>query len=210
MASDFIYGAMINLGVFLLYMPPFIVFVSQHLLNKIRDLIKIWVLLMLSVPLYIMMVMLLPLAWGAFTFYFVTFHLFFFFASRIILDNVKAFSLAVYVCFAISVLWEWPLQIVFYQNVDALIMSSLKALGIPFLYLTIYKMGWRPSAGFYYFLFLISSMGIVLVFGIPELLDYGLIFYIHLYRLPWLMLFTLNIMSLRAKDFYKWVETRKI
>lgn len=209
MASDFLYGAMINLGVFLLYMPPFVVFVSQHLLQKVRDVLKFGLLLAISFNLYVLMIILLPQAWGAFTFYFVAFHLFFFLASRIILDNVKAFSLAVYVCFAISVLWEWPLQIVFVQNLDALLMSSFKAMGIPFFYITLKRLGWRPRKEFYLAVILFFIIGLVL----SLMINYGFEAYYwpaHLYRLPWLLLFTLNIMSLRAKDFYKWVEIKKI
>lgn len=206
----FLYDALINLGVFLLYMPPFIVFVSQYLLIKLRDVIKSWLLLGLSFPLYVMMIMLLPQAWGAFTFYFATFHLFFFVASRIILDNVKAFSLAIYVCFAVSFLWEWPLIISYYgvlyaYNFDSVVMSLFKALGIPFLYLTIWRLGWRPNKEFIGLLVGIIILGRILSTDISYV---G--WFIHLYRLPWLLLFTLNIMSLRAKDFYKWIETKKI
>lgn len=139
---------------------------------------------------------LIPEARAVFALYFGIFFLFMLSSDVAKLDNVDQFSLSVYACFAIAVLWEWPIQLAIHIKMmslnpsyaDALILSSLKAIAIPLFFYRAYKLGWSPSS-FWLFLWLpILTIGEILTlltlqFG-PEIMFWWL----HLYRLPWLLL----------------------
>lgn len=204
-------GILINLGVFLLYMPPLVVFFSQRLLNGYRGFFQFKYVIPISWSLYLMMFYLIPRAGLAFTFYFLVFNFLFFLADRVILDKVKAFSLAIYACYAISFLWEWPLILAYYgvlndYNFDAIVLSLFKGFGVPFLYLTIHKLGWRPNFWFWLIVMVFTFTGVTIWMDIVS----GRLFFLetHLYRLPWLLLFTLNIASLGRERFYNWAATK--
>jgi hypothetical protein len=149
------------------------------------------------------MSVLIPEALYVFTFYFILFNAFLFFTDRMILDKVKAFSIAIYVCYSISVLWEWPIQLTIYQNIDAVILSGFRALAIPFFFYTIYKMGWKPTHSFINFNLIIVCLGFVLMQAINEFGVNNILMFLHLYRLPWLYMFFSVILVLGYKSISK-------
>lgn len=167
-------------GVFLLYLPPLMVFMTQGLIHRYRYLLYPERAIWLTVPLTAFMLVLLPEAWVAWLSYFCIFNIMNYYAYKRLRKPAIAFSLSVYACFAISVLWEWPYQLSYTQNMDAVYMSLFKALGVPFFLLAIYRLGWRPN------LFQLSSALLIVGYGVLALLlieHIGLL--LHLYRLPW-------------------------
>jgi len=201
LSFDLIYQALlINLGVFLLYGIPLLVFIIEGLINRCRDLLKYHLVLGLSSLLYVMMLYLYLPGWIPFTIYFFMFNSVFFIIDRVILDRSRSFMLSIYICYSVSVLWEWPIQLVFKQNLDAVILSLFKVLAIPLYIRIVYKMGWRPNK--FWFGFVVFNMGLGLV--LSGLLTLGISPHImHFYRLPWLMLMVLTILGAKREYLNK-------
>ncbi len=124
-----------------------------------------------------------------------------------------AFALAVYVPFSISVLWEFPIQIGIPQNPQALILSSFKALGILFFFVTVRRLGWRALPSFINAVSFTALIGVLmgLVFALqyatyPRIDDKvqftpALIILAHLYRVPWFFLLLSVINDLKVLDW---------
>src|SRR3990170_4239696 len=132
----------VTLGVMLLYFPPMLVWASEPLLKRFNPVLQV-IIFPVSILLASIMISLLPQASYVFILYFILFTVW----RKIIRmmggsssDNIV---LPIYMCFAVSVLWEWPVQIAIPQNPDALLLSLFKALGIILFIVKIRRLGWR-------------------------------------------------------------------
>jgi hypothetical protein len=178
-------------------MPPLAAWALQPLINRAWNIFTLMNTMMLSIVLTIIMSMAYPEAYPTFVLYFFIFNFLMLFYSRSLLNNSKGLSLAIYTCFAISVLWEWPIQITIPQNETALALSGFKALGIPFFFFLVYKEGWRPAKKD------ILYIGIPLLIGAAiaeSILVFGpgtWIYITHLYRFLWLPVFFAGVNRIR-------------
>ena len=204
-----------NLALFLLFMPPLFVFILKDSLKPIESMLSPLISFPIGVLLTYILSSLIPEATYVFIFYLLLFHFVMFFTgwgskniwqNKFILSKIESFSLSVYFCFAISVLWEWPFQLAFqipygiYQ--EALMASSFKALGILFFFYTVYRIGWRPYVGWLMLLMTTLMIGLLLTFlGIyfPSSSN-ELFWHYQTYRLPWILLLLLAIPRKPYKD----------
>ncbi len=171
------------LGLFLLYLPPLFVMLFSKQLNHNRESINYKNIFLYSSILTVIMMVLMPEAYYTFWLYFIMFNLIYFYVERLTLDRALGLKLGVYSCFAISVLWEWPIQLTLFQNIDAVIMSGFKAVGIIALY---QNLKFNNTSGF--IITLTLFIGLLITLGI-NFLGIDKMFYItHAYRLPWLLI----------------------
>lgn len=180
------------LGIFLLYAVPIMVFMYESVIRRVAPFIQ-QSAMPLSLGLTIFMIWALHSAVYVFVFYFALFWICQFLFTRWGACYSDSLVLPIYLCFALSVLWEWPVQLTVPQHFDSLLASGFKALGIPFLYLKLRKMGWRPDTDYYMmimFALLIGSSiaGFIYLQGIkPSFwLAQG-------YRLPWIAILLLGV-----------------
>ncbi len=178
---------LVPLGLYLLYLPPTFAFLFKNDLNHNRKSINYLNVISFSSVFTVIMMLLMPEAYYTFWIYYILFNTLYFYVERLTLDKALALRLSIYSCFAISVLWEWPIQLTIYQNIDAVIMSGFKALGIIFLIYELKQSKFKinNTLGFIFtltlFLGLLVTLGIVF-FGIESM------FYLtHIYRLPWII-----------------------
>lgn len=179
----------VTLGVMLLYFPPLLIWLGQSFLDKHVRLIDMRFTLPLGAVLTVMLAYLIPEAWWIFLFYFALFNFTRFYSrygSLFQISKLDSFSLSVYLCFAVSVLWEWPIQLAVTQNLDALILSGFKAVAIPLFFYKAYKLGFRLSSSWIWLCLCISLGGIGLIPIADNLI-------INLYRLTWASLLLITI-----------------
>jgi hypothetical protein len=113
------------------------------------------------------------------------------------INRVTGFSLAVYASFAISELWEIPIHLYNWSNVSMLengvIFFTLKISSLIFFFHLIRQTGWKPSFKWIVLLTYTIFIGIFM-YGVYPLTLWGMPFYdlhmyLHLYRVPWIILF---------------------
>ncbi len=182
---------LVSLGILLLFFPPFLTAMAQNLLKKYPILIDFVYNMVVGSILTGLLIALVPQAAGVFIFYFVLF-----FVSRLVIrsgsimriNQLDAFTLSVYICFITAVLWEIPIQLTIYQNIDAVILSGFKALAIPLFIHKIYSLGWRLHENDVARVFGLIMIGYFIGIGI---FTYGIetMFWItHLFRIPILIM----------------------
>lgn len=198
--NEVLQGTLVNLGVFLLYGVPLFVYLIKDLINGLRDLLRYHYVLAFSSSLYVLMLYLYFAAYVPFTIYFVGFNLVFFILDRLTLDRARSFMLSIYICYAVSVLWEWPIQIVFSQNPDALILSLCRAVAIPLYLVTVKKMGWRPNKFFLKTVLILLVAGLVIAFCLKSGADPYLV---HFYRVPWFTILILTVIGSNEESLNK-------
>jgi len=135
------------LGVYLLYAAPIMVFLWEPLLKRVSNYVHESAM-PLSIGLVIFMMWALNIALYVFVFYFALYWVTQYLLVRWGAPYSDSLILPVYMCFAVSVLWEWPIQLTIPQHFDSLFASSFKALGIPLLILHLRRRKWRPSTDF--------------------------------------------------------------
>lgn len=196
---------MVTLGVMLLYFPPILVAFNQRFILRYHNLLGFKLSIPIGLVLTVMMSYLLPSAWFVFVFYLALYHFAMFYirvGSRFRITRPDAFSLSIYLVFAVSVLWEWPIQLNIPQNIDALILSVFKAVAIPLFFLKIYNIGFKLSVTWVW----LVTGGITLGFLLMYALDNPLI---NLYRVVWafLLLIAIPIMKKDIKNHDNKVST---
>ena len=195
MVLEFLTAFGVNLAFLLLFFPPLLF----YMLPRFSD--QVYRLLLLAAPLgAVLLIVMMRTSAFVFIGYLLTFYLLFYYARKAaMLDMRHSFAISLYAVFAISVLWEFPIQIGIPQNPDALLLSIFKGLGIPFFFLTIYRLGWRPSLGFVQAVAIIVTVG--LFYGLALAFQYQtypiiddkvqftplLIWSTHLFRIPWFL-----------------------
>ncbi len=187
------------LGLFLLYLPPLFVMLFSKQLNENRESINYKNIFLYSSIFTIIMMVLMPEAYYTFWLYFIIFNLIYFYVERLTLDRALGFKLAIYSCFSISVLWEWPIQLTLYQNIDAVIMSGFKALGIIFLYYQLKKDGYKLDNITGFLITLTLFIGLLITLGITFFGIDKMFYLTHAYRLPWLIII-FNTITVTYKD----------
>jgi len=194
----------ITLGVMLLYFPPMLIWASEPLLKRFNPVLQV-IIFPVSILLASTMIFLLPQATYVFILYFILFTVW----RKIIRmmggsssDNIV---LPIYMCFAVSVLWEWPVQIAIPQNPDALILSLFKALGLLLFINKIWGLGWRLRNWVIIALPIIIALGNILaVLLLQNGVTDPLFWAAHLYRLPWILILTFIL-----SDIYKYQDRNK-
>lgn len=184
------------LGMFLLYLPPLTVWYFSDITNKIINKFPLKIIFSISIVLWAIMIQLMPtVAPFVFMFYLTTFNLILLLYNKLFKNKGEAFRISIYVCFAISVLWEWPIQLTNYQNPIAVILSIFKALGIPFLLITLVKRGLKINHKQSLLLLYNVLVGIMLTYFLTIYPVTELYYILHLYRIFWLILFIFIIME---------------
>jgi hypothetical protein len=188
----------VTLGVMLLYFPPLLIWISQGFLRKYQVLIDMRFSLPVGLVFTIMLSYLIPQAWFIFLFYFGLFHFTRFYSrygSLFHISKLDSFSLSVYLCFAVSVLWEWPIQIAVAQNLDALILSGFRVLAIPLFFYKAYQLGFRFGTSWIWISVFIFLGGVGLIPVANNML-------INLYRFVWAFLLLIAI-PVKKRDISK-------
>ena len=187
-----IINILVTLGLFLLYFPPIFVHLNQNLLKRYPVLTNYIYNIFIASILTGMMMGLVPQASSVFLFYFILFfglRAFIRGMSRASISNIDAFTLSIYICFAVSVLWEIPIQLTNYQNIDAVIISGLKVIAIPLFFHKIYKLGFQFKNTGIIILSLTIFYGITLIHMINiEGIGYSF-WFAHAFRIPIIILF---------------------
>ncbi len=201
-------------GLFMLYCPPLFVWLYTDLIDqtivKIKDLT--YYIFIISAIFTIIMFNVMPtVPLFVFGFYMITFNGIFLLYNKIFNNKGEAFRVAIYVCFAISVLWEWPIQLTNTQNINAVILSGFKALGIPFFIVTVKKRMWDLTWMSAMFLVAIVFYGLTLTNFLTYINPNEIYFLLHFYRILWLVWFILIIIEtyINSKDLKKRQYNRK-
>ncbi len=182
---------LVTLGLFLLYFPPIFVHLNQDLLKRFPVLTNYVYNIVIASILTGMMMGLVPQASSVFLFYFILFfglRAFIRGNSRASISNSDAFTLSIYICFAVSVLWEIPIQLTIYQNIDAVIISGLKAMAIPLFFHKVYKLGWRLKSIEPLRIGLLVSLGMIITLFISDFGIDTMFWYAHAFRIPIILL----------------------
>lgn len=180
-------GILVSLGLLLLFFPPIFTALFQDYFKRFPILVNYIYNLLIGAALTGMMIFLVPQATYVFIFYYLLFfslRAFIRGMSKGAITQLDAFSLSVYICFAVSVLWEIPIQLTIYQNIDAVILSLIKYIAIPLFFLQIYKMGWRPGIELYFTSIFLVTTGIMVTVFIYVLGIDHVFWMAHAFRLP--------------------------
>lgn len=179
---------LVPLDLFLLYLPPLFAFMYSKTINHNRESLSYRNIIGISFFLTVIMNIMMIEAYYTFWLYFIIFNGLFFYVERLTLDRALGFRLSIYSCFALSVLWEWPIQLILYQNIDAVLMSGFKALGIIFLYLELKKSKFKFDNTLGFFISLTLFLGLLITLGINFLGIHSMFYITHAYRLPWIII----------------------
>src|SRR3990172_7726244 len=180
------------LGVYLLYAAPIMVFLWEPLLKRVSNYVHESAM-PLSIGLVIFMMWALNIALYVFVFYFALYWVTQYLLIRWGAPYSDSLILPVYLCFAVSVLWEWPIQLTIPQHFDSLAASSFKALGIIFIFQKLVKLGWRPDRTSWWILISIILLGVSLTGNIWLNGINQMFWYTHLYRAPWIIFLLISI-----------------
>ena len=184
------------LGVYLLYAAPIMVFLWEPLLKRVSNYVHESAM-PLSIGLVIFMMWALNIALYVFVFYFALYWVTQYLLVRWGAPYSDSLILPVYMCFAVSVLWEWPIQLTIPQHFDSLFASSFKALGIPLLILHLRRRKWRPSTDFIILIIATVLIGFSIAGFISIVGIISMFWTAHLYRVPWII-----IMLIATRESY--------
>lgn len=183
-------------GMFLLYCPPLLVWTYSTSIDSFLFKIPRYIIFSASVVLMVVMFQLMPTVPPfVFIFYMISFNSIYLLYNLCFKSKGEAFRVAIYVCFAISVLWEWPIQLTNYQNPIAVALSGFKALAIPFLFITVKNIGWRLSIKQAVWLNITVFYGLILTYYLTIKSPLELYNDLHFYRIYWLVWFILIIIE---------------
>ena len=153
------------------------------------------------------MMNLIPQAWAVFPFYNILLIGLIFIARKYRMSLKDSLPMAIYFVFAISVLWEIPIQIGVSQNTNALALSMFKMLGVPLLFYWMYQRGWRLNVRFNVLLSETVMLGIILTGLITAdaiSTNRTLFWLAHSYRLVWIVILGLEVLSVLEKNTIKY------
>ena len=195
----------IGIGFATLFFPPFLIASLGHYIQKSNHLSY---LLVISTPFVtILMMNLIPQAWAVFPFYNILLIGLILIARKYGMSMKESLPMAIYFVFAISVLWEIPVQIGVSQNINALALSMFKMLGVPLLFFWMYQRGWRLNLRFNVLLSEAIMFGIILTGLItPDAISTNrtLFWLAHSYRLIWIVILGLEVLSVLEKNTIKY------
>lgn len=197
MASLFLYS-----GVFLIYFPSLLLWGWQRILQRRFEQSIIPISVVISVALTGFMVINSVASPLIFLFYLGLFWSLFFAGKKLSrLSNVVSVSMSLYACYAVSELYEWPIQVTIPQNPVAVALSGFQLLGLIFFFKQASKLGWKPTREFYKAIASCLLIGVGVALNIWILGIDKVFWFAHSYRLVWVMLFLGVYIELRAKKF---------
>ena len=180
------------LGIYLLYAAPVTVFIYESWIRKASQYFQ-QSMMPLSIGLVIFMMWALNAALYVFVFYFALYWLTQYLLVRWGSSYSDSLVISVYLCFAVSVLWEWPIQLTIPQHFDSLAASSFKALGIPLLILHLRRRKWRLNIDFVMLIIATVLIGVSIA-GFISLVGIIPVFWAaHLYRMPWIIIMLIAV-----------------
>jgi len=145
---------------------------------------------------------LIPQAWAIFPFYSILLFLLVGIAKKYGIKLKHSLPMGIYFIYAISVLWEIPIQYGILQNPDALMLSIFKVAGVPFFFYWLYERGWKVRPELIINLVLVSLVGAFLATRINyETIQISQLFWAaHSYRLFWIYLLGLELILLLRRN----------
>jgi len=205
LAQELIETFKIGIAFATLFFPPFIIASLGYYIQKSKHFSY---LLVISTPfLTILLMNLIPQAWAVFPFYNILLIGLILIARKYRMSLKESLPMAIYFIFAISVLWEIPIQIGVNQNTNALALSMFKMLGVPLLFYWMYQRGWRLNLRFNILLSEAVMVGIILTGLItPDAihLNRHIFWLAHSYRLVWIVILGVEVLSVLENHTIKY------